>query len=151
MNRLAARFVSPGFMLAGLLMAAGLAAHTIVATDACPAADNQTLFGFDTSLSCDREEVEEGGATYGVYSLQATARQGNINQAVFVRCTARGQTVDLDEIMSRSFLMRLGVSASVLLIGLATTSLQPHKRRTRVLPTLPCLGMTSSISRRMFS
>ena len=97
MNRLTARFVSPGFLLAGLLMAAGLAAHNIVAADACPAADNQTLFSFDTSLSCDRREVEEDGASYGVYSLQATAEQGNINQAVFVRRTARRQTIDLDE------------------------------------------------------
>ena len=97
MNRPAARFVSPGCMLAALLMAAGLAAHTIVSADACRATGNQTLFGFDTSLSCDHEVVDEDGATYSTYSLQATARQSNINQAVFVRRTARGQSVDLNE------------------------------------------------------
>jgi type II secretory pathway pseudopilin PulG len=66
----------------------------LLAASACPTGGNETLFGYATSFSCEREEVAEGGATYAVYSLEATARRGNLGDAIFVRRTLRSQVSD---------------------------------------------------------
>jgi hypothetical protein len=63
----------------------------IITTDACPGASTQEVFGFETTLSCDRTEVNEGAMTYGVFSLLATARQGDTDSAIFVRRSVRAQ------------------------------------------------------------
>jgi hypothetical protein len=63
----------------------------IIGADACPAASTQKVFGFDTTLSCDRTEVTEGEMTYGVFSLLATAWQGDTDSAIFVRRSVRAQ------------------------------------------------------------
>lgn len=64
----------------------------IIGSDACPAgAASQTLLGFETTLSCARTEVTEGEIAYGVFSLLATAQQGNTSSAIFVRRSVRAQ------------------------------------------------------------
>lgn len=66
----------------------------IVFTNSCPAGGTANLFGFATTLSCSAESVSEGGATYGVYSLEVTASRGSLASAVLVRRTVRSQVMD---------------------------------------------------------
>ena len=64
----------------------------IIGADACPAGSaTQTVFGFETTLSCDRTEVTEGEIIYGVFSLLATARHGSSSSAIFVRRSVTAQ------------------------------------------------------------
>lgn len=60
----------------------------------CPAGGTANRFGFATSLSCSASSVSEGGETYGVYSLEATASQGSLSSAVLVRRSVRSQVTD---------------------------------------------------------
>lgn len=66
----------------------------VVASNACPAGGSTGLFGFNTTLTCSSSSVSEGGATYGVYSLEVTASQGSLSDAILVRRTVRSQVTD---------------------------------------------------------
>jgi len=69
----------------------------IVDNNACPAGGNTSLFGFSTNLNCTAETASEGGASFGIYSLEVTARQGNLSSPAFVRRSVRGQVTDLED------------------------------------------------------
>lgn len=66
----------------------------LLAAGACPAGDSQNLFGYATSFNCERAEVSEGGNSYAVYTVEAGASQGGIDQAVFARRNLRAQLFD---------------------------------------------------------
>lgn len=72
------------------------AVQYVVANDSCPTGGTDSFAGYSTDLGCSVANVSEGGATYGVYSLQATASQGSLTSAVFVRRSVRGQITDID-------------------------------------------------------
>ncbi len=69
------------------LQAAGL-----LAGDTCPAGGPQNIAGYTTTFECTRTgDIEEGGATYSVFSVAATAQRGNAASGSLVRRTARAQ------------------------------------------------------------
>ncbi|MDZ7791040.1 MAG: hypothetical protein U5L08_11225 [Xanthomonadales bacterium] len=76
-------------------MEAGI--QDIVGSNACPAGGTSNLFGFATTLTCTASSVSEGGATYGVYSVEVTASQGSLSSAVLVRRTVRTQVTDMED------------------------------------------------------
>lgn len=45
----------------------------ILNSGSCPAGGSQTIAGLQTTLSCERVEVEEGQATYFIFNLRARA------------------------------------------------------------------------------
>jgi hypothetical protein len=72
------------------------AVQYVVNNDACPPGGASAFAGYSTTLNCSVTSVSEGGRSYGVYSLEAGASQGNLGTAVFVRRSIRGQVTDLD-------------------------------------------------------
>jgi hypothetical protein len=64
----------------------------ILSTASCPAGGPVAIAGFTTTLSCSAVTgIEEGGRTYSVFTLEATASTGNAGGASLVRRTARAQ------------------------------------------------------------
>ena len=68
----------------------------ILSSNSCPAGSSEDLFGYTTTLSCSRQEVSEGGNSYGVFTLEVTARQGSLDQAIFVRRSLKSQISGLE-------------------------------------------------------
>lgn len=71
--------------------------QSIIATDSCPGGGAENRSGFETTLACSAISVDEGGQSYTVYSLEVTARQGDLSNPVFVRRMVRGQVTDLED------------------------------------------------------
>lgn len=65
-----------------------------VCDDICPTDSAASVFGFSTTLNCAEAAVEEGGENYTVFSIDVTAEQGSLDDAVFVRRTLRAQATD---------------------------------------------------------
>jgi len=69
-----------------------LEAPGMLAGDACPGGGAQDIAGFTTTFECTRTGgIEEGGETYSVFSVAATAQRGNAAAGSLVRRTARAQ------------------------------------------------------------
>mgnify|MGYP006428470949 CR=1 FL=1 len=69
-----------------------LEAPDMLATGSCPGGGALDIAGFTTNFECSRTEgIEEGGATYSVFSVAATAQRGNAASGSLVRRTARAQ------------------------------------------------------------
>ncbi len=64
----------------------------IIAVGACPGGGGQEIAGFTTTLNCAQSGiVQEGGQSYTVFSLVATAERGSAAAGNLVRRTARVQ------------------------------------------------------------
>jgi hypothetical protein len=64
----------------------------ILSADACPATGVEIVAGFPTTLDCVRSgDIREGGRTYSVFTLVATAQRGSASNGSLVRRTARAQ------------------------------------------------------------
>ena len=69
-----------------------LEAAGLLSGDTCPAGGPQNIAGYTTTFECTRTgDIEEGGATYSVFSVAATAQRGNAASGSLVRRTARAQ------------------------------------------------------------
>ena len=69
-----------------------LEAPGMLTNDACPGGEAQDIAGFTTTFQCTRTgDVQEGGETYSVFSVSATAQRGNAASSSLVRRTARAQ------------------------------------------------------------
>lgn len=73
------------------------AAQEIVQSNSCPPGCSGVASGFTVTLDCPGpESVTEGGNTYEIYSVGASARHGDLNSAVFVRRSVAAQIVSGD-------------------------------------------------------
>lgn len=64
----------------------------MLAGDACPGGGAQNIAGFTTTFNCTRTgNIAEGGETYSVFSVAATAQRGDAGSGSLVRRTARAQ------------------------------------------------------------
>lgn len=69
-----------------------------VLADGCPAGGPLQIGEFETELPiCSSESVEEGGASYEVFTLVATASRGSQAGGTLVRRTAQTQITTLPE------------------------------------------------------
>lgn len=68
----------------------------ILDTDACTPDAAESLLGFTTDFDCTATEVQEGGATYNVFTLVATASRGSQAEGTLVRRTVRSQIASAD-------------------------------------------------------
>lgn len=74
-----------------------LEAPGMLAGDACPGGGAQDIAGFTTTFECTRTgNIQEGGETYSVFSVSATAQLGNAASGSLVRRTARAQFTNLE-------------------------------------------------------
>lgn len=68
------------------------AAQEIVNSNSCPSSCSSVASGFTVTLDCpEPESVTEGGNTYEIYFVGASAQQGDLNSAVFVRRSVASQ------------------------------------------------------------
>lgn len=74
-----------------------VAVQFVISNNACPGGGPGSFNGFATALSCSATTVSEGGSSYGVYSLEASASQGNLGSPTFVRRSLRAQVTDLED------------------------------------------------------
>mgnify|MGYP005853067453 CR=1 FL=1 len=68
-----------------------LEAPGMLTAGSCPGSGTQTIAGFTTTFECSADEIDEGGMTYSVFSVSATAQRGNAASGSLVRRTARAQ------------------------------------------------------------
>ena len=68
-----------------------LEAPGMLAAGSCPGSGALDIAGFTTTFECSADEIDEGGATYSVFSVAATAQRGDAASGSLVRRTARAQ------------------------------------------------------------
>ncbi len=63
---------------------------------ACPGTGSSNTFGFTTQSTCSLSTVQEGSATYNVFSISVSAAQGSLSTPVYARRSVRAQVTDLE-------------------------------------------------------